>query len=374
MNENEFNKKFDESYEEKKPDFENHINIAVIGKVSSGKSSLINAILGRERSDPLAEVGAISGVTTKVTAYRLDKQVLIVDSPGLNDVRQENSIETKNFINSIDLGLFVVTESADDSQKANFDDLKKSCQEVFVVLNKIDMWDEFDQSEYDSVLNQWKSVLGVSKIYGTCSKGYNPKFRPDAPMDLRGINELKRDIFSFLDKDGKSLLLARHLKNKETYALRIIALALASVAVEAFIPGSAAYITSTQILAITSLNYLYTGEVLSKSNALSLLPTFAGESIGMTVFLWTKSVLPPTGIIDAAAAVVAVTITFAMLSAVKWVLLKGYNLDQKDMLGEAFKEFKTIGIDLKNISLSDFDFNNIDAIIELVSKLIDKKA
>jgi small GTP-binding protein len=367
--EREFNNKYEQAYAEKEPNFEQNINVAVIGKVSAGKSSLINAILGREKSNPIAIVGAKSGVTTKITAYRLDEHVLFVDCPGLNDVREENSLETKKFLSSIDIGLFVVTGSADTSQKENFQDLQRSCKKVFVVLNKIDEWDDLEESAYHSIIDQWKSDLGTSKIYGTCTKGYDPEMRKNAPMDIRGVEELKSDLFSFLEGEGKAILLARHLKDKNSYALGIIATALAAVAVEAFIPGSAAYITATQVVAITSLHYLYTGGIMSKTSALSLIPTFAGQSIGTTAFLWAKSFLPPTGIVDVAAATVAATITFAMLSAVKWILENNYSLDQKDVVIEAFLRFKKIAKDLfKNISLDDL--KNQKNLLVFLSKLV----
>jgi GTP-binding protein EngB required for normal cell division len=58
---------FDELYEKRKPS-DNPLNIAVVGKVSAGKSSLINAILECEfGAETIAPVGATSGVTTKVT-------------------------------------------------------------------------------------------------------------------------------------------------------------------------------------------------------------------------------------------------------------------------------------------------------------------
>lgn len=368
MEEKDFDKYFKEAFEEKNPNFDEHINVAVVGKVSAGKSSLLNAIFDRERSDPLAQVGAHSGVTTKVTAYKLDKHVLIMDCPGLDDVREENSEETKNFLSSIDLGIFVVTGSADGTQKYNYDDLKLNCKKVIVVLNKIDEWDDLEESAFESVVKQWKEVLGAESIFPTCTKGYDPKMRKGSPMDIRGVGELREEIFRFLEKEGKALLLARHLKNKEKFAIGIIATAVVAVAGEAFIPGSAAYITATQVVAITSLNYLYTGEVLSKSSVISLLPTFVGQSIGMNLFLWAKSFLPPTGILDLAAAGIAVIITFAMLAAVKWVLESGYNLERKDLLAKAFQIFKSSGQEFKNVSLSDF--KNKETIIRLITRLL----
>lgn len=359
---------FEKSYEEKGPKFDKSINIAVVGKVSAGKSSLLNAILGCRRSEPLAEVGAHSGVTTRVIAYKLDDHVLIIDCPGLDDVRDKNSAETIGFLSSIDLGIFVVTGSADASQKANYSDLKNSSGKVIVVLNKIDEWDDLEESACETVIKQWKSVLGVDRVFGTCTKGYDPKMRKNAPMDLRGIEEVREEIFDFLYKNGKDLLLARHLRDKEGYAIRILGIALVAVAAEAFIPGSAALITATQVTAIASLVYLYTGDVISKSSVIAMLPAFVGESVGANIFLWVKSFLPPTGIIDVAAAGVALVITFAMLAAVKWVLENGYSLEQTDLLKKAFKNFESVGAELKNVSFSDL--RNSASVIRLSKRLL----
>ena len=368
MDQQEFDRKFQEAFDKKSPKYDAHLNVALVGKVSAGKSSLLNAIFGCERSDPIASVGANSGVTTKVTPYEFDKQLLILDCPGLDDVRKENSKETEDFLSSIDLGIFVVTGSSDASQKANYDDLKQHAKHVIVVLNKIDEWDDLEESAYDEVVAQWRVTLGADKIYGACTKGYDPKMRKDAPMDLRGIPEIEKALFAFLETEGKSILLARHLKKKESYALGIIAAALASVAVEAFIPGSAVYITATQVVAISSLHYLYTGEVMSKRAGLALLPTFAGESLGTTAFLWAKSFLPPTGVVDLAAAGIAVVITFAMLAAVKWMLENGHNLDETDLLKSCFANFKSAGKNLKDISLSDL--KSTDRIVGILKNML----
>jgi hypothetical protein len=325
----------------------------------------------RGRSDPLAEVGAHSGVTSKITAYKMDEHVRIVDCPGLDDVRAENSKVTQDFLRSIDLGLFVVTGSADASQKSNYDDLKKSCKKVFVVLNKIDEWDDLQESAYESVVRQWEQVLGTNKIYGTCTKGYDPKMRSGAPMDIRGVDEVRDDILLFLRTEGKEILFAKILKNKDKYAIGIIAAALAVVAGEAFIPGSAAYITATQISAITALNYLYTGEVLTKTSALALLSAFIGESAGMTAFLWAKSFLPPTGVLDVAAAGIAVVITFAMLAAVKWVLENGHSLNESKLLKQEFNKFYSAGAELRNMSLNDIKSKN--NIINMIGRLLAKQ-
>ena len=77
MNDKEFKDKFDEIFDKKAPDFGKTLNIVVVGKVSTGKSSLINVIFGRDRDDPISPVGSVSGVTTEVTSYKFDDDVLI---------------------------------------------------------------------------------------------------------------------------------------------------------------------------------------------------------------------------------------------------------------------------------------------------------
>lgn len=132
--------------EEKKPDFSKTLNIAIIGKVSSGKSSLINALLKLSRKKAVARVGAEAGVTTKLKILRLDERVRLIDSPGLDDVRADHSKITQEFLKHIDVGILVVTGAVDASQKKFLDDLQTHCDSVFVVLNKIDEWDRLAPS------------------------------------------------------------------------------------------------------------------------------------------------------------------------------------------------------------------------------------
>jgi small GTP-binding protein len=325
-------------YDEKAPDLTKTLNIAVVGKVSSGKSSLINALLRRGRDNPVAEVGARSGVTTRLQVFRLDDHVCIIDSPGLDDVAKENSDMTRKFLESIDVGILVVTGSVDASQKAHLDDLRARCKRMFVVLNKIDAWDHLVATELDEVIGQWKAVLGIDKLYPTCTKGFDPKSKPDVAPDVRGVDELRADVEAFVEAEGKALLLARQMGEKRSYAMRIVVTALVAVGGEAFIPGSAVYITATQAVAIGSLYYLYTGRVLSKASALALLPTFAAENVGTTLFLWVTSLLPTTGVINVMAAGVAMTVTAAMLLTVNAVLASGAELHEKQKLRSKFKE------------------------------------
>jgi small GTP-binding protein len=340
---------------EKAPDLSQSLNIAVIGKVSSGKSSLINALLklSRRQALEIAKVGATSGVTKDLTILKLDDRVYLVDSPGLNDVRVENSEVTRKFLEHIDVGIFVVTGSLDALQKKNLDDLKQHCDSIFVVLNKIDEWDDLDPAALDDVINQWKNDLGVDKIYPICTKGYDPRSRVPK-LDIKGVSQLRKDIEKFLEKKGKDLLLARHMAEKQSYAVKIIAVALAAVAGEAFLPGSAVNITATQGVAIAFLYYLYTGKALSSQAAIAILPTFLADTAGSSLFLFVKSFLPPTGILDVAAAIVAIIITLALLATVNHLLSNGAELEQEELLRSKFRVYHRQAKEvLKELALTD---------------------
>ncbi|RZG78069.1 GTPase [Acinetobacter sp. WCHAc060025] len=368
--ETETQKKLDEI----EKNLEKNVTIAVVGKVSAGKSSLLNALFHKNKNEELlANVGAMSGVTTKVKRFKLGKYVEIMDSPGLGDIIDENSAATRNALLDIDVGILVVSDSADVAQKQHFDLLKTHCKKVFVVLNKIDMYDR-QKSSIPKVVQQWREALNLSEtenIFQTCTFGYDPDTDSETNLDIRGVDELRTSIFAFLKEHGKDLVLAREMERKSVIAKRIIYGALAAVGIEAFIPGSAIYITGTQAAAIMSIHYTYTGEVLSKKSAVAIIPLFASQSIGANAFLFAKSFLPPTGILDIAAAGVAIIVTLAMLSAVNWVYENGYNLDDKTELKEQFNRFKKLldEIGAKEIARIIIS-KDIKSIMELISKFI----
>ncbi len=372
--ENSFWENVEANFEEKAPDFSKTLNIAVIGKVSSGKSSLINALLKRSRKKALAEVGAVSGVTTALKVLKLDDRVRLIDSPGLDDVRAENSERTKNFLKHIDVGILVISGSSDASQKKHLDDLKVHCRSIFVVLNKIDEYDEYKDEDgsnlaLDKVIGQWKKDLNTEKIYPVCTFGYDKDLPPRKTLNIRGVCWLREDIEKFLKSEGKDLLLARHMGEKKPYAIGIIATALAAVTAEAFIPGSAVYITATQTAAIGSLYYLYTGDVLSLKAALAVLPVFIAESAGTNLFLWATSILPPTGVVNLVAAGIAVGITLSILGAVNFVLESGAKLDEKKLLKSKFKTYQkqtaiTVG------ELANMDIKNLSAVGGIIGKFL----
>ena len=155
---------------------------------------------------------------------------------------------------------------------------------------------------------------------------------------------------------------------KKTYATKIITSASIAVAVQAFLPGSGAFMAATLATSIISLYYLYTGKVLSSKAAFAILPTFAAEAARTTIFLWVQSFLPPTGAIDIAAALIAVITTIAILATINSILANGEKLEEEELLKSKFRAYRQeVEIALKNVAFTDI--KNPSTLTEIIEKV-----
>lgn len=115
--------------------------VSVIGRTNSGKSSLINALLGEE----LCFISRKENATRRkmnVIIMHGDNQVILVDTPGLHESNKTFNqllIEAaKKSINECDLILFVMSVKDDFSEYEKFLSLNPKVEHI-VVLNKIDL-------------------------------------------------------------------------------------------------------------------------------------------------------------------------------------------------------------------------------------------
>lgn len=157
--------------------------IVVVGEFNSGKSALINALLGQR----LLEEG-VTPTTTKIHLLRYgeqqqrtvisERQILltspveflselsIVDTPGTNAVIREHEIITSRFIPRSDLVLFIT--SADrpftESERVFLEHIREWGKKVVFVVNKIDILkSDEERSQIENFIREnARPFLGVT--------------------------------------------------------------------------------------------------------------------------------------------------------------------------------------------------------------------
>lgn len=136
------------------------IEIVIFGEISTGKSALINALVGRA----VAEVDVQGGWTKQIwgtawdgCGYRvpgLDRsEVVLVDTPGINEIGGKDRTElAETTARRADLILFVTDSDLNETEFSALVELAAIQKPIILVLNKIDLYNEQQRSELTDVL------------------------------------------------------------------------------------------------------------------------------------------------------------------------------------------------------------------------------
>lgn len=118
-----------------------HLHIAVFGKVSAGKSSLLNALLGEQRF----EVSPLHGATKKAQIAEWKPVeaggVHLIDTPGINELdgeaREKMAFEVAG---RSDLVIFVVDGDMSSVEVSALASVSRQQRPVVLALNKVDRY------------------------------------------------------------------------------------------------------------------------------------------------------------------------------------------------------------------------------------------
>ncbi len=212
------------------------VQIAVFGMVGRGKSSLLNALLGRS----LFETGPTHGVTQSIQTadWNLQReavqgsqrdllrvslrgvgasQVELIDTPGIDEVNGEDRERlARQVARQADLILFVV---AGDITKVEYDalaELRRASKPMLLVFNKVDQYPEADrQAIYAKIRDErLKELLSPDEIVMAAASPLVTRAirRADGKLVLqRGVgtpqvDALKLKILEVLNREGKALV------------------------------------------------------------------------------------------------------------------------------------------------------------------------
>jgi GTP-binding protein len=140
------------------PEDENHIKIAIIGRTNVGKSSLLNALLNKERSVVSSVAGTTIDPIDETVIYK-DKQLTFVDTAGLRrrgkivGIERYALMRTKAMLENANMALLVLDASQpfldlDEKIAGLIDQNRLAC---IIVLNK---WDIAKKEEYDTIIKE----------------------------------------------------------------------------------------------------------------------------------------------------------------------------------------------------------------------------
>jgi len=201
------------------------VEIVIFGEISTGKSALINALVGRE----VASVDVRGGWTREVwhvawdgTGYTLpglgDSQVVLVDTPGINEVgggpRGEMAREAAQ---RSDLVLFVTDSDLNETEHTSLVELAAFHKPLVVVLNKLDLYSPDQRDKLLAVIRNQR-LRDVVPPEHVITAAADPREREYVIQAANGsersewrkpppdVAELKALVLELLDREGLSLI------------------------------------------------------------------------------------------------------------------------------------------------------------------------
>jgi GTP-binding protein Era len=201
------------------------VEIVIFGEISTGKSALINALVGQA----IASVDVRGGWTKEIwhvawdgTGYCLpglgQSQVVLVDTPGINEVGgSARGDMAREAAQRSDLILFVTDSDLNETEHSNLLQLAAFHKPLVVVLNKIDLYSPDQRAKLlDVIRNQrLRDIVPPEHIVTTAADPREKEYiiqaadgseRSEWRRPAPDVAELKGLILEMLDREGLSLI------------------------------------------------------------------------------------------------------------------------------------------------------------------------
>ncbi len=291
------------------------IHIAAFGRVGTGKSSLLNALLGREAFS----TSPLHGETRSQQRSHWDSvnsdHVMLIDTPGIDELDGEAREEMAQAVARIsDIVLMVCESDLTETELKAVRGLAERKRPLLLVLNKSD---HYSKSELQTLLAHLrKRCEGFVEAGNILTASANPRPETIIHVDDAGnesikkrsrkpdIGELKARLWRILDREGKTLaalnaalftcemdsrIAGKIVQARKTVADRIIRnYCLAKGIVVAVNPVPVADLLAaagTDVAMVIHLGNVY-GFQLSKREASKLLLTISAQVLVLMGAYW----------------------------------------------------------------------------------------
>lgn len=193
-----------------------HLHIAVFGRVSVGKSSVLNALLGKQAFS----VSVLHG-ETKTEGIEEWKEVdaggvYLIDTPGINEIDGEERERLAHKVASrSDLLLFVIDSDLTDVELNALKMVAATNRPIILVVNKADQYNEEEVLQLRAIIR--KRVAGIIAPENIVFSAASPSKQTVIYVDDEGkeketvrqrpveILNLKSRLWDIIESEGKTL-------------------------------------------------------------------------------------------------------------------------------------------------------------------------
>ncbi len=299
-----------ERLEQKKRD--EHLEIAAFGTISSGKSSLLNMLAGKE----VFESDVQGGTTLKVSSIEWPGtgKVSLVDTPGLAEISGgKRGFDARDAAKKADIILFVIDGPLKDFEFRTIRDLQIMGKRILVCLNKRDWYSKEDLSVLlQRIRDQLKGLVRPEDIVAIQSEPvvrHRERIRADGTafqehlVAEADIDPLVTRLTAIIQDEAKDILLnnlllqSRGLKTDTLQRIKIAmdesavkkineytwkAAAAAAVSPTPFIDAAAGLALSIKMILELASIYRRNMDLDTAKELLSQLMKSLGASLGAT--------------------------------------------------------------------------------------------
>ena len=227
------------------------VQIAAFGMVGRGKSSVLNALVGKD----IFPTGALHGVTRTIdtanwkftpeqiadTSQNLQRltisskqgEIQLLDTPGIDEVNGEaREALACNLAQRVDLILFIVSGDITQVEHRALSKLREAGKPMLLVFNKIDQYPEADRiAIYQKIKEERvRELISPDEIIMVAAspieaQGFKDKAGKLRVQRVRGkaqVDSLKLKILELLDNEGKSLVALNSMLFADTVNERLL--------------------------------------------------------------------------------------------------------------------------------------------------------
>ena len=200
------------------------VEITIFGEISTGKSAMINALIGRA----VAEVDVQGGWTKQIwgtawegAGYRLpgmeSSEIVLIDTPGINEVGGADRAELAEVTaRRSDLILFVTDSDLNETEYAALVELAAVQKPIIMVFNKIDLYPDEEKKVLTEMLKKrLDGLIPTDHFVTTIADPREVEYvieQPDGSEKTEWrkpepeVEELKSMILETLENEGLGLL------------------------------------------------------------------------------------------------------------------------------------------------------------------------